>query len=194
MLTEEQIKNLKEGDSLQLDVVFSADVDHEILIKAPTEDGHWLSDVFSPAILSLPPSPPKHDPCRKFRKGDIVRLREYNGRKPYDYLHKQVIKNFGAKLDTVLEDELDSGNVYIFQNAPIDELTVWVNSCHLELVTPVEERDKYIVRETNLCFSVCKRNEFLDSSACFNKKHPLAREHAEKYCAALNAEYRKEQK
>lgn len=129
---------------------------------------------------------PKHDPCRRFKKGDIVRLREYNGRKPYDYWHKQVIKNFGAKLDTVLEDEHDSGNVDIFQDAPIDELTVRVNSCHLKLVTPVEELEPY------------KCGEGIDAQLIFFQDERFAEfeneEDAQRVCAWLNSEYRKEQK
>lgn len=156
------------------------------------------------AFSPLPPSElptlvgpaPKHDPRRLFRKGDIVRLREYNGRPPYDYWHKQVIKNFGAKLDTVLEDEKDSGNVDIFQDAPIDELTVRVNSCHLELVTPAEEMEPYYAKESHYKdeWQVWRRDAhnidtLMSTYAC---SHPHAKDSAEAERDRLNAEHRKE--
>lgn len=117
------------------------------LLKEPSELQRLY---FSPEMKSLIKklSSPKYDPCRKFRKGDLVRLKAYNGRKPYDFWHKQTIEHFGAKLDTVLADELDSGNVDIFQDAPIDELTVRVHASHLELVTPVEELETYYIEES----------------------------------------------
>ena len=154
-----------------------------------------IHDLISPVIkVEGVCPPPKYDPCRKFRKGDIVRLREYNGRKPYDYWHKQVIKNFGAKLDTVLEDEKDSGNVDIFQDAPIDELTVRVNSCHLELVTPVEELEPYEVTESSDYYGVDKDDLEVEAAIFWKKSHPNAKAAAEAECARLNEEYRKEQK
>lgn len=134
---------------------------------------------------------PKYDSNRKFRKGDKVRLREYNGRKPYDFWHKQVIKNYGAELDTVLEDELDSGNVDIFQDAPIDELTVRVHSCHLELVTPVEELEPYSVSE-NLHGWIVFKDTPGNVVANFNNTHPNAKAAAEAERDRLNAEWRKE--
>ena len=143
---------------------------------------------------------PKYDLCRKFRKGDIVRLREYNGRKPYDFWYKQVIKNYEAELDTVLEDELDSGNVDIFQDAPIDELTARVHSCHLELVTPVEELEPYSVHESEVIqgFDIV-RDKLCVMTFPFGEKENgwyynriAALVTAEDECARLNAEYRKE--
>lgn len=160
------------------------------------------------AMFYICETKPKYDPCRKFRKGDIVRLREYNGRKPYDFWHKQTIKHFGAKLDTVYEDEKeDSGHVDIYQDAPIDELMVRVHASYLELVTPVEELEPYYI-STNRDCSTCtifKRTEgtelvyaayyFTQGKGCSNallsQEEAIARAEAE--CARLNAEYRKEQ-
>ena len=134
---------------------------------------------------------PKYDPSRKFRTGDLVRLKAYNGRKPYDFWHKQTIEHFGAKLDTVLADELDSGNVDIFQDAPIDELTVRVHASHLELVTPVEEMEPYSVSE-NLHGWVVFKDTPGNVIANFNNTHPHAKAAAEAERDRLNAEYRKE--
>lgn len=147
-------------------------------------------------------STPKYDPYRKFRKGDIVRLREYNGRKPYDFWNKQTIKHFGAKLDTVYDDEKeDSGHVDIFQDAPIDELMVRVHASCLELVTPVEELEPYRVvwPENYQCVRIMKGKR-IHSSIPFREEECVyltleeALAAAEAECARLNEEYRKEQK
>lgn len=143
----------------------------------------------------IPEVYPKYDPCRKFKKGDIVRLKAYNGRKPYDFWHKQTIEHFGAKPDTVLADELESGNVDIFQDAPIDELTVRVHASYLELVTPVEELEPYYVEDVGHAWVVRKPepSDMYSTQAWFSKKrHPHAKEAAEAECARLNAEWRKE--
>lgn len=159
-------------------------------------------------LISMIPEQPKHDPCRRYKKGDIVRLREYNGRKPYDFWHKQTIERFGAKLDTVLEDELDSGNVDIFQDAPIDEQTVRVHASHLELVTPVEELEPYYVGDCQddpdcpFFFIQNNANEISDGlleevaryvyGTDYTADKETVRKRAEAERDRLNAEYRKE--
>lgn len=143
---------------------------------------------------------PKYDPCRLFRKGDLVRLKAYNGRKPYDFWHKQTIEHFGAKLDTVLADELDSGNVDIFQDAPIDELTVRVHASHLELVTPVEELEPYSVHESETIngFDIMRDGLCVMTFPYGAKEHgwyynkTAAKEDAEAERDRLNEQYRKE--
>lgn len=137
---------------------------------------------------------PKYAPCRKFKKGDIVRLKAYNGRKPYDFWHKQTIEHFGAKLDTVLEDELESGNVDIFQDAPIDELTVRVHASHLELVTPVEELERYYIELDSTGFAIIDRQNVGYVAHFKAVQHPNAKAAAEAERDRLNAEYRKEQR
>lgn len=173
-----------------------------LFVDAPDIEGlHIGKQKIGILRLSTPETAPKYDPCRKFRKGDIVRLKAYNGRKPYDFWHKQTIEHFGAKLDTVLEDELDSGNVDIFQDAPIDELSVRVHASHLELVTPVEELEPYsVVRPENYqCVRIMKEKRIhssipFDEEECVCRTLEEAKAVAEAECARLNAEYRKEQK
>lgn len=138
----------------------------------------------------------KYNPCRKFRKGDMVRMVEWKGRKPYDFWHKQTIEHFGAKLDTVLENELDSGNVDIFQDAPIDELTVRVHASHLELVIPVEVLNPFKVEcdYDDKEYSITYRNKFVsvypyDADSWYTEEQAKAAAEAE--CDRLNAEYRK---
>lgn len=189
MLTEEQIKDLKAGDSLQLDVVFSADVDHEILIKVPTTHGHWVSHVFSPVILSLPPAPPKHDPCRKFRKGDKVRVVERNGR----YQPNIPVDELWSGLCTVAEDEDFCNNlVKVRSEDGREKLSHW---WYLELVTPVEELEPYYVVENPTAWGVYIKKEKMGevlASGYSKQFHPDPETEARAECARLNAEHRKE--
>lgn len=88
---------------------------------------------------------PKYDPCRRFKKGDRVRVVECKGRiKPY-------LKDVLGKIYTLDEGENDRNIAYIKAD-DIDLLDV----CHLELVTPVEELELYLVKQnTNgRCFEV----------------------------------------
>lgn len=184
MLTEEQIKNLKEGDSLQLDVVFSADVDHEILIKVPTTHGHWVSQVFSPVILSLPPAEPKYNPCRKFKKGDKVRIVHYKGR---DYNHKAKLSR--GKEAKVLYDEAE--NMLISIKFP-GKASILIDPAYLELVTPVEELEPYRVEKDQHGYHIENNDGQWLVTYC-NEFHPNAYQAAINERDRLNAEYRKEQ-
>lgn len=195
MLTEEQIKNLKKGDKLIAEVQFySLDRDGDIVCLAAltTSSGDVIetSGFYHPSCLSLPTAEPKHDPCRKFKKGDKVKLIEWNGRTPYDTHHE--LKPSPGEVHIVIEDEYDRNEVHIGMNAADEHQSV-VHACHLELVTPVEELEPYFVLDSPRTFNICKHGGG-KSVATFYKDQPLAREHAEKYCAALNAEYRKELK
>jgi hypothetical protein len=197
-----KLKDIKVGETYNVRVTVKYIDGYDVVaatIRQDEKEGYRTRFHFEDIPAFSPISPetaPKYNPCRMFRKGDIVRLREYNGRKPYDYWHKQTIKHFGAKLDTVLEDELDSGNVDIFQDAPIDELTVRVNSCHLELVTPVEELEPYNVHETEYLFRVMQVVEGGEQIVCEYRKssHPNPKAAAEAERDRLNTEHRKGQK
>lgn len=111
-----KIEELKVGETYNFTLLYTGQrINNKFRFESPTGIHYilGLGDMDAVSPVSAPENgtkntapAPKYDPCRKFRKGDKVRLREYNGRPPYDYWHKQVIKNFGAKLDTVLEDEI----------------------------------------------------------------------------------------
>lgn len=130
---------------------------------------------------------PKNDQNRKFRKGDKVRVVEWNGRNYYDIDH-------GTKLETgclaeIWEDEEDEqleGYVSVIYQGYIRS----VPPCYLELVTPVEEIAPYFVEKGQISFRLKKGDKLL---ANYWPSHPNAQAAAEAECDRLNAEYRKEQ-
>ena len=151
---------------------------------------------------------PKYDPCRKFRKGDKVRVVECNGRdyKDYDpYTNLQT-----SELYTVLENESEAidggcGDILIAK----DNIEQEILFCFLELVTPVEELERYVIIHN-------KREKFFDvawkdddetdgrtgrtrcratywyNSPPQSYTQTEAKAAADAECARLNAEYRKE--
>ena len=133
---------------------------------------------------------PKYDPRRKFRKGDIVKIVEWRGRRMADGSNGGVY--------TVQEDEKtnDYKGVSI-KHETKGRLIGWarVHACNLELVTPVEELEPYIVKKYSTFFAVEKRNNHKDRPATYDLDfHPNAKAAAEAERDRLNAEYRKEQK
>lgn len=125
---------------------------------------------------------PKYDPCRLFKKGDKVRVVEYNGRiKPY-------LKDVLGKVYTLDEGENDIHIAYIKADG-IDLLDV----CHLELVSPVEELEPYEVTEYTDYFAVFHRVTGGELATFWKECHPNPAAAAEAECERLNADYRKEQ-
>ena len=123
-------------------------------------------------INHMPETYPKYDPCRKFRKGDKVRVVEWNGRG---------IARIGMD-GTVVEDEFNSK-----VNLAIDGWTkdVFYPACHLELVTPVEELEPFSVGGSiDGCILYKNGEHYAEFVSSID---------AERACKLLNAEYRKEQ-
>lgn len=180
MLTEEQIKNLQKGDTVMFTSEVALITDNFAHIATP-------DDVYSEVRvawedLSLPPSPPKYDTNRRFKKGDLVKFRKEFWGRP---MHR--LRDDGdGYIWTLSEDERDGS--LILQRG---DFTVYGSFAQVELVTPVEERDLYFVLDSPATYNVCKRGES-GFAATFFKKHPLAREKADEYCEALNEEIRKE--
>ena len=133
---------------------------------------------------------PQHDPCRKFRAGDKVRLIEWNGRRPFDTHHGLPLNP--GEVHIVLDDEYERNEVYIGMSAADEEQSV-IHACNLELITPIEELEPYEIAENIYGWIVFKDTPG-NVVANFNKNHPHAKEAAEAECARLNAEHRKEQK
>lgn len=175
MLTEEQIKNLKHGDKLIVDVSFiRVSSDNDLVCSAPVTIGDTViadNNYFHPSCLTLPPEKPKYDPRRKFKKGDKVRVVEWNGRAPI-YLKKHI-----GTIQVVNYDEDSNGVVCI--EGDIESAYV----AYLELVTPVEERIPYAIDPANtnriLKYGL-KFAEFEDDDA------------ARACCNMLNEKHRKE--
>ena len=74
---------------------------------------------------------PKYDPCRKFRKGDRVRVAENKGR---------CLKPFTLKIGDVLTVSMDESNDDTFVIAcKWHDRDFYLDPAYLELVTPAEE-------------------------------------------------------
>lgn len=129
----------------------------------------------------------KYDPCRKFRKGDIVEPRELYGR-----IHKALFYNDKYE---VLEDEDKDGIVKVKYLDGGFTCTSYIPFYWLKLITPVEELEPYSVKEYKWYWHVLGEWNGEKMTVCkFIKDfHPHAKEAAEAECARLNAEHRKEQ-
>lgn len=187
MLTEEQIKNLKPGDT----VLVEAEVASRLEYGAIVTHGCITHALLASKLYPLPSEhgtsvpTPKHDPCRLFKKGDKVRIVEYKGRSYSKYWEKRL-----GQILTVTwsEDENTSPEV--------DEQTI--DPSYLELVTPVEEIESFGVRYSTDrdCAEVYHRR-YKNTVAAFYCKCGITREQAEEHAEAerdrLNAEWRKEQ-
>lgn len=144
---------------------------------------------------------PKYDPCRKFRKGDRVELKEeIDGRKLSDFVSGLTL----GKVYTVEEDEKDC-TVVLSCDCGLGKYSF----VHLRLVTPVEELERYVLlhNEFSMNYEVCwKDDDEQDGQTgrtrcraqywyhlppqTYSQKEAKAAAEAE--CARLNAEYRKE--
>ena len=190
MLTEEQIKNLKPGDIVDVRGFVNLPLcNGNILVELRYEFDNRILPAYkqiSTEFISMPAEPeekPKYDPCRLFRKGDIVKCRTVFGRTC------NVLESLGVY--TVIEDEKEiSGNVSIVDGTNI---TYDVKAVFLELITPVEELGPYYIEETEYEYCVTIMiGERKDSPAVYHKRmHPYAKKAAEAECERLNAEWRK---
>ena len=161
------------------------------VVKIANGDVHVLPiQVYQPEELADSPNPlrlvhadekPKYDPCRLFKKGDKVRVVEWNGRD---------IARVG-QIGYVVSDEHNSR-----VELSIDGWTkdVFYPACHLELVTPVEELEPYRVETGGYNRFRIKKGNLEYSYFPFGEHCVLsmdeAKAAAEAECARLNDEYR----
>lgn len=130
---------------------------------------------------------PKHDPCRLFKKGDIVRYVERDGRSYVD------APPVGATC-RVCGGEDRVGMVCIeFKFSENEESARHeVPFYYLELVTPVEKLEPYSVVDAHTHWDVAVKD--MKTIASYSKvHHPNAKEAAEAERDRLNTKYRKEQ-
>ena len=155
-------------------------------------------------INRIPETYPKYDPNRPFREKDIVRYKPLNGREcpamPCDEFYRE-------KTLTVVANE-DCNHRVLVQTQ--DGREKYIMFCYLELVTPVEELERYIVihNKNEKYFDVCWKDDdepdgrtgrtrrrttfwYHQPPKTYTQKEANAAAEAE--CARLNAEYRKEQ-
>ena len=133
-----------------------------------------------------PVEKPKHDPCRLFKKGDIVEM-DTHGR---DIAAS--MKSSGVALGkryTVTEDENNTGYVSFIGDDGIEHHSMFF---WLKLVTPVEELEPYFVVDAHTHWHIAKDDGNSSTVAIYsNTNHPHAKESAEAECDRLNAEWRK---
>ncbi len=192
MLTPEQIKKLKPGDPLIIHGTFEETAaDGDICVKVPMSlhsfvDNNNINYVHPSAVSIIKP---KHDPCRLFRKGDIVQYVERDGRSYGD------APPAGATC-CVCVGEDGVGLVSVeFKFSENEEPAMHdVPFYHLKLITPVEELEPYqVLHDITNSYVIYKDKPKTDNIVVnFTSTHPHAKEAAEAECARLNAEYRKE--
>lgn len=129
---------------------------------------------------------PKYDPCRKFRKGDRVRIVEYKGR------NGTSAHPTGAVV-TVDKDEEDCE--WVFLKADDEHKLDVIDPAYLELVSPVEELELYYIEEsTGEITLLNKQDPIFHKSWRYSAVSAgiIALTEAEAERDRLNAEYRKE--
>lgn len=130
-------------------------------------------------------SQPKHDPCRKFRKGDVAEISRYKGRAiiPVDL-------KVGDKVKVCENEKTGDSVVHVID--PIGR-RFFVNPAFLELVTAVEELKPYSVTYDNKFYHINKHGEEASIAVYSEARHPNAKAAAEAERDRLNAKFRKEQ-
>lgn len=131
---------------------------------------------------TLEPTTPKYDPCRLFRKGDIVEPCQVKGR-----WFGTAWKNRSGIRFTVTKDEDEEGVMWV--DDPDSLHSKDVEAVFFQLVTPVEELEPWTLDEADPIFWGIARaggNPVMLPRDYFTKKA------AEAECNRLNAEHRKE--
>lgn len=192
MITDEQFKNLKPGDTLVLEITVA-----EIALGRIYYNGTNCMDCCYPDEVSLPP---KHDPCHLFRKGDIVEPCQVNGR----WVSPAWEDRAGIRYE-VAKDE-DPLTAHMEVKDPDSPQPFLVHAAFFKLVTPVEELEPYFVGESENSYDLFRKTSNGNQlRASFWWKHnptpdliELSKANAKAAAEAerdrLNAEWRKEQK
>ena len=162
------------GTSLNMEPTYFARSEKEAFFPITPENGTKNSE---PA--------PKYDPCRRFKKGDKVRVVEYKGR---------CKKSHCIRVGDILSIAADEANDDTFiARCERNNTDFYLDPAYLELVTPVEELEPYSVVDAHTHWDVADKD--MKTVATYSKGfHPNAKAAAEAERNRLNAEYRKEQK
>jgi hypothetical protein len=187
-MDKEQINELKPGDEILIRGRFEKikeNGDYSISYLLTTVHGklYMYKAAVHPSAVIIK-SPPKHDPTRLFKKGDVVTPRIYLGRKDKGL-------EMGEKY-IVTADEIAGDMVAIKHHFTLRPDIV--QTCFLELVTPVEELERYVVEPGDIAwFVVDKKHESGELNVVmYMNTHPNPKAAAEAECKRLNAEWRKE--
>jgi hypothetical protein len=213
-ITKLNRKDLEIGDSCLLQVTVEA-----------KEEGSWvqfrttgnspafvLADFEDSTFYAFSPEngtkntepPPKYDPNRKFKAGDIVEI-DPHGRDVTKSLKNATVAL--GKRYTVIKDERIDGFVSFEDEEGKEDLAMFF---WLKLLVPVEELERYIVihNDCQQSYDVCWKDDATPNIRIYHSRcrasywyhyppqtytQKEAKEAAEAECARLNAEYRKEQ-
>lgn len=196
-MTQEQEIQLKKGDEVFVKAVFDSlanDGDAYVSYFWTNSRGERVSgliavtsdSVLLSSDLQQPAEKPKYDPCRLFKRGDKVRIVRRNNR----HFNLEICR-FHNKIATVACNEKDL-NPDIPIRLEVEGEYVFSDAAYLELVTPVEELERYGIAENLHGWIVYKDNPG-NVVANFNNIHPHAKEAAEAERDRLNEEHIKEQ-
>lgn len=179
------IEEIKVGERYNVCGCIGYKNEDEISITFECKPGVYCSIPFAKShasmYFSLPPTPPKYDPCRPFKVGDEVRYCAPDGRIYAD--RGSLIEHIKNRDFTrVIRDELPNGKVGVFD--PFDEENPYYVPAHaLKLVTPVEELEPYSI-DPETTTDIFKDGEWY--------AHVCDGDEAEHLCQWLNEKHRKE--
>lgn len=211
MLTQEQIRNLKPGDTVLVEAEVSSPLkDGAIVTHGCITHARHASRLYplpSEIVNRQSSIVNKYDPTRLLKKGDKVRVVKRNGRcngKDGEYLREAFCE--------VAEDEVPNELVRVFHNSSEYRL----DPAYLELVTSVEDLEPYYIATETFDYEIRDANDDPDigTSLAFHIKfkdpdegqimsvksyyesYVYSYEHAKAAAEAerdrLNAEWRKE--
>lgn len=190
-------EEIKKGDKVNLTLLVTDIVDFggEKSITAELPTGRifmiWQSDfeALSPANGTKNTEPaPKYEPCRKFRKRDIVE--PCKGREVYACEWEDCVFH---KLEGTYEVQADEKEGHVSVIEKETGIECYVSAFALELVTPVEELERYYIEHDSTGYAILDRQNVGYVAHFKEVQHPHAKEAAEAERDRLNAEHRKEQ-
>lgn len=185
------LEDIKVGETYNVRVKVEH-IDEDGYLKVRTSE-KAISFILSPKELEAFSPLPKYDPCREFREGDKVRMRERDGRLPYCTRMREHI----VPSDTILTVAANLGNGLVAVRADGNLNEQVIGFYFLELVTPEDELEPYSVETGGYNRFRIKKGNLEYSYFPFGEHCVLsmdeAKAAAEAECDRLNAEWRKEQ-
>lgn len=127
---------------------------------------------------------PKYDPCRWFREGDRVEVKQYKGR-----LYTKFWAQYLGQVLAVGTSETETSSPELITKQGLQP----IDPAYLELITPVEEIEQYFIQEDSVSYNIRSKDECLIAAIVFKGICENPMQLAKDTCARLNAEYRKEQ-
>ena len=184
------IEDIKVGESYNVYGCIGYKNEDEISITFECKPGVYCSIPFAKSHASMyfspAPTPPKHDPCRPFREGDVVRFMKVNGNNARCRYNGVEIKE--GSIGRIVKEE--GRNCFWVK---FDVHHNWcLDAAYFELITPVEKLEPYSVKETMSHDGWQIVRDGLPPAIYDSQRHPNAKEAAEAECKRLNDEYGKE--